>query len=466
MVLDRAAVVGGMAASFEVAGPARRPRQPPPPPRHRPGDPRRAAGAARRRPPAPAPPRSAAPRRPLARRSRCGPTDLVRHLPPRLAAGDGGRHACWRPSRRAGPDATFPEIVTAGLGPTVADHFYLPYARKLFGVDPAELDGELARRRVSGRRRRPSCAGWRPGRQHAPAPSTTRGGASARSPTRWPTPPPRPVSASGSRSTLRAVELAPRRRHGAPRRRHARSNGGRLWSTIPTGALAALATPAPPADVLAAAGPRATGPWCSCTSSLDRPRYTEFDAHYLPDAGPPGVAAVGAEELPRRPRPGRPHRAVRRGAVRRRRRDVDGVRRRRSAALVADALGAEGLPAVPLPSRSWCAGCPTSTPSTGAAGRRTRTRLEAWAASHERLLDARPPGAVRPRQHPPRPGHGVGGGGVPRRPTAAFDHDRWRGRPATRLPLPRRRRLTRRCRRHAAAGPPARAAQPASLTAG
>jgi protoporphyrinogen oxidase len=44
---------------------------------------------------------------------------------------------------------TFAEQVRAGPGPTIARHFYDPYARKLFGADPAELSGELFRRRVS-----------------------------------------------------------------------------------------------------------------------------------------------------------------------------------------------------------------------------------------------------------------------------------------------------------------------------
>ncbi len=75
--------------------------------------------------------------------------DLVRGLPPRTTAAM-GRDAVLAPLRRPHGDS-FSAIVTAGLGPTVADRFYLPYARKLFGVAPEELDGELARRRVSGR---------------------------------------------------------------------------------------------------------------------------------------------------------------------------------------------------------------------------------------------------------------------------------------------------------------------------
>jgi protoporphyrinogen oxidase len=73
--------------------------------------------------------------------------DLVRSLPPRFAAG-AAVDALTGPWRRARAD-TFGQVVRAGLGPTVADAFYRPYARKLWDADPDELTGELARRRVS-----------------------------------------------------------------------------------------------------------------------------------------------------------------------------------------------------------------------------------------------------------------------------------------------------------------------------
>lgn len=44
---------------------------------------------------------------------------------------------------------TYAEVVRAGLGPAVWEAFHEPYARKLWGTDPARLSGDLARRRVS-----------------------------------------------------------------------------------------------------------------------------------------------------------------------------------------------------------------------------------------------------------------------------------------------------------------------------
>lgn len=73
--------------------------------------------------------------------------DLVRHMP-RSFAVRAGRDALVGPLRRARED-TFAEVIRAGLGPTVLDAFYGPYAHKLWGVGPDELAGDLARRRVS-----------------------------------------------------------------------------------------------------------------------------------------------------------------------------------------------------------------------------------------------------------------------------------------------------------------------------
>lgn len=89
--------------------------------------------------------------------------DVVRRVPP----GFGARVAAEtvsRPLRRNRRDSGFPTgdwgdgsraepgfvaEVSGRLGPTITDEFYRPYAAKLYGVDPAELTRELARRRVS-----------------------------------------------------------------------------------------------------------------------------------------------------------------------------------------------------------------------------------------------------------------------------------------------------------------------------
>jgi protoporphyrinogen oxidase len=80
------------------------------------------------------------------------PGDLVCHAPPRFAAAV-ARDLVTAPVRRRRDDGadTFADRVRVGLGPAVAEQFYEPYARKLFGVPATELSGELYRRRVGAR---------------------------------------------------------------------------------------------------------------------------------------------------------------------------------------------------------------------------------------------------------------------------------------------------------------------------
>jgi protoporphyrinogen oxidase len=73
--------------------------------------------------------------------------DLVRHAPPSFAVGV-ARDMASAPLRRERAD-TFAEVVRAGLGPTMLDRFYGPYARKLWGREPEALSGEQARRRIA-----------------------------------------------------------------------------------------------------------------------------------------------------------------------------------------------------------------------------------------------------------------------------------------------------------------------------
>jgi len=80
------------------------------------------------------------------------PLDLVRRASPSFAV-RAVADLAWAPVRRRrdnGAD-TFAARVRVGLGPAVAERFYEPYARKLFGIAPDQLSGELFRRRVGAR---------------------------------------------------------------------------------------------------------------------------------------------------------------------------------------------------------------------------------------------------------------------------------------------------------------------------
>ena len=205
------------------------------------------------------------------------PADLARRLPPSIALG-ALRDAALAPARRARGD-TFADVLRAALGPTLCRRFYFPYARKIWGVDPEELAGEQARRRVAARSparllRRAAGGGrrwfWYPRRGYgqiteALGEAAARAGADVR------------LGAEAE-----AVELRP---DGATvRLAGGGSVSGRMvWSTIPLTALARMAEPAPPPEALAAAAGLRHRAMVLAYLVLDRPRYTPFDAHYLPD---------------------------------------------------------------------------------------------------------------------------------------------------------------------------------------
>lgn len=75
------------------------------------------------------------------------PVDLLTRLPPSFIAGV-ARDAV-RPRGRHVGEESFASVLDRGLGPTICRDFYFPYADKIWGLPPAALDAEQARRRVS-----------------------------------------------------------------------------------------------------------------------------------------------------------------------------------------------------------------------------------------------------------------------------------------------------------------------------
>jgi protoporphyrinogen oxidase len=212
------------------------------------------------------------------------PADLARSLPPSFAAA-AARDAATAWARRARAD-TFAETLRAGLGPTMCQRFYFPYARKLWGLDPSELAGEQARRRVTA---------GSPGRLLA---RVARG--AGRSGT-WFWYPRRgfgtiserlaeAAAATGAqlryRTAAERVELG-RDRATVTLAGGERVSARRVWSTIPLPALARMADPAPPEVARAAAGQLAFRAMLLVYLVLDAGRYSPYDAHYLPDQGTP-----------------------------------------------------------------------------------------------------------------------------------------------------------------------------------
>lgn len=75
--------------------------------------------------------------------------DLTRRLPTRVVAGI-VRDLIMKPlAPRSAEGGTFESELLAGIGPTVCHNFYFPYARKLWGLQPNQIDAIQARKRVS-----------------------------------------------------------------------------------------------------------------------------------------------------------------------------------------------------------------------------------------------------------------------------------------------------------------------------
>lgn len=78
------------------------------------------------------------------------PVDLMLHLPPSFVVGFIGdvlRAPLRRRQRR--PERTFADVLHRGLGPTMCQSFYFPYAHKLWGMAPEHIDAVQAQRRVA-----------------------------------------------------------------------------------------------------------------------------------------------------------------------------------------------------------------------------------------------------------------------------------------------------------------------------
>jgi protoporphyrinogen oxidase len=204
------------------------------------------------------------------------PADLARRLPPRTAAAI-GRDLLAGPLRADAREATFAEEVRARLGPTVLRELYGPYAHKLWGVSASELTDELFRRRVSAgsgvgvvrrmvHRERPWF--WYPRRgfgQIVDALADAAAGAGV-------------DIVCGATAT------------GVRRDRVVLDDGrtidcGTVLSTIAPGSLVRLAS-APP-EVREAATSLRTRALDLLYVALDRDRYTPYDAHYVPASGVP-----------------------------------------------------------------------------------------------------------------------------------------------------------------------------------
>lgn len=217
------------------------------------------------------------------------PLDLAANLPVSFSAGV-ARDALAKLGRRPAEDS-FEAVLEHGLGRTICRDFYFPYARKIWGVDPAELDGEQARRRVSAG----SLAKLvRKVLKAVPGFSTPGAGRFYY--------PRRGFGQISESYYCSALKQGAKIHLGTQVTRLEAGHGGavvhfrngnteasiavrRVLSTIPLTALLRAVSPAPPPEVAAAASSLQFRGMILIYLVLGVERFTEFDAHYFPDAG-------------------------------------------------------------------------------------------------------------------------------------------------------------------------------------
>ena len=185
---------------------------------------------------------------------------------------------------RRGEDS-FASRARAGLGPTVAGAFYEPYARKLFGVDPAELSPELFRRRVGARSsggilrrvlsRNPPTGFWYPAGGFGRIPEAIADAAVA--------------AGAALRTGVAAVAIRPDGDGATVELSDGTTvRARRVLSTLPAGVTTGLYDPMHVAARVAAAADDLTYRSALLVYLVvGRRPYTTFDAHYFPELDVP-----------------------------------------------------------------------------------------------------------------------------------------------------------------------------------
>ncbi len=207
--------------------------------------------------------------------------DLIRNLPRRFALG-AAFDSLTSPFRRPAAN-DFGSIVRAGLGSTVFEAFYEPYAKKLWGIDASAIDGSMAERRVSAGSpidiaKRLLAARNEHGRvfyyprlgygqiSEALAGATERAGAHLR------------FGASMTSVSLADRVVASVDIDGSA----VRVEADVLVSTIPVQQLVRIATPSAAPDVMTAAKALNHRGMVFVYLVVPQDQYTRFDAHYFP----------------------------------------------------------------------------------------------------------------------------------------------------------------------------------------
>lgn len=222
------------------------------------------------------------------------PVDAVLKLPKPFAVKLLADSALKKFRKKSEGPRTFSTVLHDGLGPTIAENFYFPYVKKLWGLEPDELAVKLAERRISGSsvgkilmkmmRQLPGLRSETAGRFYYPRKGFGQ-----------------IVTDTAARAEANGVNFD----FGSNISRIERDGNkvvaywlkddsgerripvDRLWSTIPISTLVRLMDPAPPEDVLAAANAIQFRGMILIYLVLETDQFTEYDAHYFPELSIP-----------------------------------------------------------------------------------------------------------------------------------------------------------------------------------
>ncbi len=231
------------------------------------------------------------------------PLDLLLAFPNGFALGVLGDLARMLFPRRVSGPETFATVLERGLGNTICRDFYFPYARKIWGVDPAELAPATAQRRVSGSsvakvlrkvaRQLPGLRSEGTGRSYYP-----RRGYGQISQCLYEAA--RDAGADfkfGARVT--AIERVGNRIGAVCYRRGGhefRIQAPFVWSTIPINFLVQAMRPEAPQDVLEAASQITFRGMILIYLVLEQDRYSHYDTYYFPEESIP-VSRISEPKL-------------------------------------------------------------------------------------------------------------------------------------------------------------------------
>jgi protoporphyrinogen oxidase len=221
------------------------------------------------------------------------PVDLFLRLDKAFALGSmrdlGAKHL---PGARSGGDS-FASELQANLGRTICEHFYFPYAVKIWGAAPEALSSIQAKKRVSagtfaklahkvlgavpGFKKPGAGRFFYPRRGYgeisaALAAAARREGATLA------------TGATVARLERPADEVSRWRVHYSIAGRPERIDGDFVWSTLPLSLVARMIEPAAPEAVLRAAGEIEYRSMILVYLHLPVARFSEYDAHYFPGA--------------------------------------------------------------------------------------------------------------------------------------------------------------------------------------